>query len=77
MSPDDLEKAIHAFATRRGFRPFLIEFSSGDRILVSHPEAVRRYQALFLYSGTDGRYRIFPPGQVCQLIEQPPPAPAS
>jgi hypothetical protein len=76
MTVEELEQALRAFASRRRFRPFLIEFTSGDRILVSHPEAIRRYQTLFLYSGTDGGYRIFAPAQVCQLLDQPPRPPA-
>jgi hypothetical protein len=77
MNGAELHKAIRAFTTRRRFRPFLIEFTSGDRILVSHPEAIRRYEELFLYSGTDGHYRVFPPTHVCQLIEQLPRSPAN
>jgi hypothetical protein len=46
MTGDDRERALRALARRRPFRPFLIELHSGDRILVSHPEAVQRYGEL-------------------------------
>ncbi len=49
MTADDLERAIRALSKRKPFRPFLIEFHSSDRILVSHPEAIDRDGELFVY----------------------------
>jgi hypothetical protein len=56
---------------RLPFEPFLIEFVSADRILVSHPEAVDRSGDLFLYRSSDGHQRVFAAVNVCQLIEPP------
>lgn len=76
MSGDELEMALQAFARRRPFGPFQIEFNSGDRILVSHPECVRRYQRLlprpvelFRYVGPGRSQRVFSAASVCQLID--------
>jgi hypothetical protein len=75
MSGADLERALQAFARRRPFRPFLIELQSGDRFLISHPEAVARYGELFLYRGADRGQRVFAGASVCQLLD-PPATPA-
>jgi hypothetical protein len=75
MNADDLERGLRALTRRSPFRPFHIEFNSGDRLLVSHPEAVGRYGELFLYRGPDSGHRIFSGMGVCQLIDAAPPAP--
>src|SRR5437016_7495832 len=51
MTADDLERALRALVRRRLFHRFLIEFHSGDRLLVSHPEAVGRRGELFFHRG--------------------------
>ena len=75
MTPELLERALRAFAHRRPFRPFWLEFLSGDRVQVSHPEAIERFGGLFLYRGTDRVQRLFPAQAVCQLVEHLAPAP--
>jgi hypothetical protein len=75
MTADDLERALRALARRRPFRPFLIELHSGDRIQVSHPEAVQRYGELFLSRATDRGQRGFAGPSVCQFIDPPIAAP--
>jgi hypothetical protein len=41
MTIDQFDVAYLAFCRRRPFRPFWIEFSSGNHLLIGHPEAVR------------------------------------
>jgi hypothetical protein len=77
MTADDLERALRALARRRPFRPFLIEFHSGDRILISHPEAVDRYGNLFLYRGPNRDQRFFDGTAVGQIIDPPTGPPGS
>jgi hypothetical protein len=72
MTADALERALRAFARRAPFRPFLIEFTSGDRVPVAHPEAVGRRGELFLYRGRDHGQRVFHSSSVCQLIDPAP-----
>jgi hypothetical protein len=76
MTADDLERALRSLTRRAPFRSFQIELNSGDRLLVSHPEAVDRYGDLFLYRGPDGGHRLFAGPSVCQLIDTAPAAPA-
>lgn len=75
MSADDLELVLRAVIRRRPFRPFFIEFNSGDRILVAHPEAIDRQGEFFLYRGPDGGQRLFIGPSVCQFIVPPSPPP--
>ncbi len=71
MTADDLERGLRALVRRRPFRRFLIEFHSGDRLLVSQPEAIVRQGELFFYRGPDRSHRIFAGPSVCQLIDPP------
>jgi hypothetical protein len=72
MTTDVLERALRAFARRTPFRLFFIEFTSGDRVPVAHPEAVGRRGELFLYRGRDHGQRVFHSTSVCQLIDPAP-----
>ncbi len=76
MTADDLERTLNFLGRRRPFRNFFIEFNSGDRLYVSHPEAVARYGELFMYRGPDRAQRIFSGTGVCQLIDRAPTDPA-
>jgi hypothetical protein len=76
MTANDLERAVRALARQRPFRPFLIEFHSGDRLLVSHPEAVIRDGELFLHRGPDRSRRVFSGLGISQIIDPPTAAPA-
>jgi hypothetical protein len=76
MSADELERAVRAFARRRPFQPYLLEMVSGDRLLVTHPEAVRRQGTLFVHYAPDRHPRIFSGESVCQLLD-PPTEPAT
>jgi hypothetical protein len=50
MTAEHLERIIHAFQKRVPFRSFMVEFTSGARIDVDHPEALvfRGGMAVFL-----------------------------
>jgi hypothetical protein len=41
MTPKGLLNSLRAFQTRKPFKPFVVEFVDGDRVVVEHPEAVR------------------------------------
>lgn len=75
MTGDDLTQIVHLLGHRRPFRPFLIEFNSGDRLRVSHPEAIERRDELFLHRGPDLEHRIFAASSVSQLIVPSPSMP--
>jgi hypothetical protein len=71
MTGDELNLALRAFTTRQPFRRFWIEFVTGDRLIVSHPDSIERHEGLFLHRDQYRMHRIFPPASVCQLIEMP------
>lgn len=71
MTSAALEAALRFFARRRRIRFFWLAFFSGDRIKVTHPEAVRRIGELFAHRGPDDAYRLFAADSVCQLLEEP------
>jgi hypothetical protein len=75
MTHDELISALHVVFRRRPGRPFLIEFVSGDRLLVTHPEAVYWGEDLFLFRGRDFSSRIFTGESVCQILDLPPRVP--
>jgi hypothetical protein len=72
MNVDGFLRALHAFNRRRPFQAFLIEFVSGDRLRVSHPEAVNQYDEFFYYRGPDRSQRVFDAAEVCQFIAPAP-----
>jgi hypothetical protein len=71
MSEDELKAALQAYRSRRPFRPFLIEFSSGSEVLVPHPEAVDHRGALFHYRGPKRAQSLFTAASVCRLLDLP------
>jgi hypothetical protein len=75
MTADDLEMILRVASKRRPYRRFLIEFVSGDRILIAHPETMDRRGDLFIFRGPDNGSRIFSAESVCQVIDPPPAAP--
>jgi hypothetical protein len=50
-----------------------VEFISGTRMLVTHPEAIDRHGDLFSCRGGDSIKRVFTAASVCQLAEAEPP----
>jgi hypothetical protein len=54
MTNDELDASLRAFSSRRPFRHFTIEFTSGSQVQVKHPEAVRRRDTFTLRSADAG-----------------------
>ena len=71
MKPAVLDHALQGFNRRRPFRPFYLEFFSGDRVKVTHPEVIERSGELFGIRGPNRAYRMFAADSVCQLLEEP------
>jgi hypothetical protein len=65
------EAAIRAFRRRRPFRAFSIEFTSGNQILVSHPETVRSESNYHVMRCSDGGYVVFTAESVARLFDLP------
>ncbi len=77
MTPAGLRRALRAFAARRPFQSFLIEFHSGDRLRVNHPEAATILGDVVVYKSPRNQYRVFDSTSVCQLLDIESPGPAS
>ena len=71
MTTDQFDAALRAFCRRRPFRAFLIEFTSGNQLLIGHPEAVRNDANLHVMRCPDGGYVVFAAESVCRLLDLP------
>jgi hypothetical protein len=76
MTQKEFSAALGAFVRRRPFKPFLIEFFSGDRLLITHPEVLELRSGLYIHPTAGYRYRVFVCTSVCQLLDPPEPSPA-
>jgi hypothetical protein len=48
-----------------------VEFVTGNRVLLPHPEAIDLYGDLFACRGADRIRRVFTAASVCQVTEAP------
>jgi len=69
MTPSGFQRVLRVFARRRPFRPFRIQFLTGDEIVVRHPEAVDIRGRFVAYIATNMHVRLFDSLSVCQLLE--------
>ena len=74
MTEDQFDVAHRGFCRRRPFRAFLIEFTSGAQLLISHPEAVRNEAELYMMRCPGGGYIVFAAESVGRLLDVPTPA---
>jgi hypothetical protein len=72
MTLDNFNIALRAFTRRNPFAPYIVQFMSGDEVVVRHPEAIRMTGEVFQFTGTDNRKRLFDCESVCQLLDLPP-----
>ena len=68
MTPKSFRIALRSFARQRPFRPFLIEFSSGNHIRVPHPEAVSYHGSLLVFRSAEGVYALFECHEVTRVM---------
>ncbi len=73
MTHEHFTVTLGAFTHRRRFKPFFIEFASGDRILVTHPEVVILRQELWEYVDPEERHHVFESEGVIRLFDAPEP----
>jgi hypothetical protein len=71
MTKDQFDAGYRAFCRRLPFRAFLIELTSGNQLLIGHPEAVRVQADLYLMRRPDGGYVVFAADSVCRLLDLP------
>lgn len=69
MKDTSVQKSLHAFVSRRPFKPFIVELVSGDRIVVEHPEAFLMRGSAAVYLNPVGEYALFDSSTVSQLTD--------
>jgi hypothetical protein len=71
MTPKQFDLAYRAFCRRRPPRKFCIEFVSGNKTVVGHPEAIRREGDLYAMRSPDGSDMVFAAESVARLLDVP------
>lgn len=67
MEVESFERSLRAYSRRVPFQPFTVEFVSGSRITVDHPEALVFRAGLAVYIAPDGTPSLFDRESVSQL----------
>ena len=70
MSPSGFRQALRSFSKRRPFRPFRVEFFTGEEILVRHPEAMDIRGNIVAFIAPNRHVRFFDSYSICQFLEQ-------
>ncbi len=68
MSYSELQAVLRYLIRRQPFCPFWIEFASGDRLLVTHPESLEWQSVFVVHRAPDRTQRVFTAAGVCQVI---------
>ena len=71
MNAPNLQVSLRAFNRRRPLKPYHIEFVTGDRLLITHPESVRSRGDLVVYMSPQESYQLFDSVSVCRLLDVP------
>jgi hypothetical protein len=69
MTPAQFDSALRGFCRRQPFQPFWIEFTSGNQMLVTHPEAVGPKSGLYIVRRKDSSYVVFASESVARLLD--------
>jgi hypothetical protein len=67
MLAEAFDRTLRAFARRTPFRPFTVEFVSGTRITVDHPEALVFRGGVAVFFSPDGTPSLFDHESVSQV----------
>lgn len=70
MVAKTFNQVLRAFQRRTPFEPFTVELTSGDRIIVDHPEALVFRGGAAVYFSKRGEITIFDHEGVAQLTDQ-------
>jgi hypothetical protein len=68
MTPQDFERVLRAFHRRKPFRPFTVQFVSGERISVGHPEALVSRAGVAVYISSEGIPTLFDHESVSEVV---------
>ena len=67
MERSAFDKSLRELARRAPFQPFVVEFKSGSRIRVKHPEALAFSAGVAVYIAPDGTPSLFDHDSVVRL----------
>ena len=68
MTREDFERVLKACHQRTPFRTFSVEFVSGERIAVDHPEALILRGGVAVYLSSDGVPTLFDHESVSEVV---------
>lgn len=71
MSEVQFTVSLLAFARRRPFRHFVLEFVNGERLRVRHPEGVAPFAGVWLFHALEGNRVVFASSSVCRMLDAP------
>ena len=71
MKADNFAIALRKFAGRGAFKPFVVEFKGGQRLVVSHPEALALRGDFGVYIGQDKAVAFLDHDGVARVFEAP------
>ena len=77
MTPIEFDAACRGFCRRRPFRAFILEFTSGNQMVISHPEAVYDAGVYYVERRPDGGFVVFSAESLSRLLDIPPKAAAT
>ena len=75
MTSKQFDRAMRGFNQRRPFRRYWIELDRGSDFQITHPEAVRREEDLYVYRTPDGGHVVFAAESVTGLLDSTEVAP--
>jgi hypothetical protein len=70
MVADSFARVLRAFSRRRPFKPFIVELTSGDKLLVEHPEALVFRDKVAVHFSPKHEITIFDHEGVSQLTDK-------
>jgi len=70
MTLENFEVCLRAYAKRRPFKPFLIDFMNGPTAKVTHPEAIRIRKRVIHFTTPSNEHHLFDGDSVCRFRDE-------
>ena len=71
MTEEQFSLSVRAFARRKPFRHFIIEFVNGQQLRIRHPEGVGPFSGVWLFHAREGDRVLFASTAVCRVLDVP------
>lgn len=68
MEKENFERLLHALSHRKPFKPYTLEFMSGESIEIDHPEALVIRAGVAVYLSADGTPAWFDHAGVSRVV---------